>query len=75
MASMTENLNLQRGILKRLDDLPAVDLLDSVKVENIENGSGEGNNWPLVKTSDGRSLRCRLLVSLLPFPYSSTITP
>ncbi|QRV74186.1 ubiquinone biosynthesis monooxygenase COQ6 [Ceratobasidium sp. AG-Ba] len=62
MATMTENLNLQRGILKRLDELPAVELLDSVKVENIEHGPDEGSNWPIVKTSNGRSLRCRLLI-------------
>ncbi|KAF8605980.1 ubiquinone biosynthesis hydrox [Ceratobasidium sp. AG-I] len=62
MASMTENLNLQRGLLKRLDQLSAVDLLDKIKVESIEHSSGVGNAWPVVKTSDGRSLRCRLLV-------------
>ncbi|KAG9128245.1 putative ubiquinone biosynthesis monooxygenase [Ceratobasidium sp. 392] len=61
MASMTENLNLQRGILKRLGELSSVELLDTVKVDSIEHGPGEGNNWPILKTSNGRSLRCRLL--------------
>ena len=64
MASMTENLNLQRGLLKRLDQLSAVDLLDKIKVESIEHSASAGNAWPVVKTSDGRSLRCRLLVHL-----------
>ncbi|KAG8735491.1 putative ubiquinone biosynthesis monooxygenase, partial [Ceratobasidium sp. 428] len=62
MASMTENLNLQRGILKRLDELSSVELLDSIKVDTIEHGAGEEHSWPLVRTSNGRAFRCRLLV-------------
>lgn len=71
MASMTENLNLQRGLLRRLDQLSAVDLLDKVKVEAIEHNSDGGNAWPVVETSDGRSLRCRLLVCLTPRQFAS----
>ncbi|KAG8748355.1 putative ubiquinone biosynthesis monooxygenase [Ceratobasidium sp. 414] len=62
MASMTENLNLQRGILKRLDELSSIELLDSAKVEDIDHGPDGGSTWPVVKTSNGRSLRCRLLI-------------
>ncbi|KAG8718327.1 putative ubiquinone biosynthesis monooxygenase [Ceratobasidium sp. 394] len=62
MASMTENLNLQRGILRRLDELSSVELLDTAKVEDIGHGPDDGGIWPIVKTSNGRSLRCRLLI-------------
>ncbi|CAE6478863.1 unnamed protein product [Rhizoctonia solani] len=62
MAMMTENLNLQRGLLKRLESVPNVKLLDTTKVEDIQNGSGDSNTWPVVNTSTGRSLRSRLLI-------------
>ncbi|CAE7171597.1 unnamed protein product, partial [Rhizoctonia solani] len=62
MAMMTENLNLQRGLLKRLETVPSVKLLDGTKVEDIQNGSGNSNTWPVVNTSTGKSLRSRLLV-------------
>ncbi|KAG8691609.1 putative ubiquinone biosynthesis monooxygenase [Ceratobasidium sp. 423] len=62
MAMMTENLNLQQGLLRRLESVSNVKLLDSTKVEDIQNGSGESNTWPVVNTSTGRSLRSRLLI-------------
>ncbi|CUA78090.1 ubiquinone biosynthesis monooxygenase Coq6 [Rhizoctonia solani] len=62
MAIMTENLNLQRGLLKRLDSVPNVKLLDTTKVEDIQNDAGENNSWPIVHTSTGQSLRSRLLI-------------
>ncbi|CAE6426320.1 unnamed protein product [Rhizoctonia solani] len=62
MATMTENLNLQRGLLKRLESVPSVKLLDITKVEEIQNGSGDHNSWPVVNTSTGKSLRSRLLI-------------
>ena len=39
---MTENLNLQRGLLKRLLQIPEVQLLDKVRVTAIEK-EGEAN--------------------------------
>ncbi|CAE6440572.1 unnamed protein product [Rhizoctonia solani] len=62
MATMTENLNLQQGLLKRLESVPNVKLLDTTKVEDIQNGPGENNTWPVVNTSSGQSLRSRLLI-------------
>ena len=60
---MTENLNLQRGLLKHLSQIPEVQLLDNVRVTTIEK-EGEANGWPLVRLSNGQTFRTRLLVSL-----------
>ncbi|CAE6402615.1 unnamed protein product [Rhizoctonia solani] len=62
MATMTENLNLQQGLLKRLDSVPNVKLLDTTKVEDIQSRSGDYNSWPVVNTSTGKSLRSRLVI-------------
>ena len=62
MSRMTENLNLQRGLLKHLSRTPEVQLLDNVRVTAIEKES-EANGWPLVRLSSGQTLRTRLLVS------------
>ncbi|KAI0709704.1 ubiquinone biosynthesis hydrox [Cerioporus squamosus] len=62
MARLTENLNLQRALLRHLDSTSAVDLLDKVKVQSIQREEREGGGWPLVHLSDGRVLRARLLV-------------
>lgn len=63
MSRLTENLNLQRGLLTRLSALPHVHLLDNVKVANIVRESREGGGgWPIVHLSDGRTLRTRLLI-------------
>ena len=69
---MTENLNLQRGLLKNLSQIPEVQLLDNVRVTAIEKEGG-ANGWPLVRLSNGQTFRARLLVSLgisysLPWP-------
>ena len=64
MARLTENLNLQRALLRHLASLPEVQLLDKVKVQSIQQEEREGGGgWPLVHLSDGRILRTRLLVS------------
>ena len=65
MATLTENLNLQRGLLQHLDAASSVRLLDNVKVQSIRREEREGGGWPLVHLSDGRVLRTRLLVSVL----------
>lgn len=61
---MTENLNLQRGLLKRLDELSTVKLLDNVKVDSIKPEDAGHGSWPIVRLSNGLDLRTRLLVSL-----------
>ncbi|KAJ7623287.1 ubiquinone biosynthesis hydrox [Roridomyces roridus] len=60
MARMTENLNLQRGLLRHLANVPQVQILDSSRVQSIDHP--EGSNWPLVHLDSGRVLRSRLLV-------------
>jgi len=64
MARLTENLNLQRGLLRHLSTVPEVQLFDKVKVSSIQREEREGGGgWPMVHLSDGRTLRARLLVS------------
>ena len=62
MARLTENLNLQRALLRHLDSSQTVELSDNVKVQSIVREEREGGGWPLVHLSDGRVLRARLLV-------------
>ncbi|KAI0825447.1 ubiquinone biosynthesis hydrox [Irpex lacteus] len=62
IARLTENLNLQRGLLRHLSQYPEVELADTVKVQSIVRDEQEGSGWPLVHLSDGRVLRTRLLV-------------
>lgn len=74
MATLTENLNLQRALLQHLHSTSTVELMDKVKVQSIVQDEQEGGGWPLVHLSDGRILRARLLVSSImrcpePFRY------
>jgi ubiquinone biosynthesis monooxygenase Coq6 len=72
MATLTENLNLQRACLKRIEQLQQLDrnveLIDQMKVEQITtHGDGDGDGWPLIhlKNRDGtikRILKARLLI-------------
>ncbi|KIJ20663.1 hypothetical protein PAXINDRAFT_174166 [Paxillus involutus ATCC 200175] len=63
MARLTENLNLQRALLRHLEDIDGLQLLQKVKVESIQReDKAEGNAWPLVHLSDGTTIRARLLV-------------
>lgn len=64
MARMTENINLQRALLKRLDECPEVRIMDKTKVDSIEQENAAGG-WPVVRVSDGSALRARLLVRVL----------
>ena len=64
MARLTENLNLQRALLRHLDETKSVKLLDNVKVDKIETND-EAGGWPVVRTSNGVSLRTRLLVRFI----------
>ncbi|KAJ7760477.1 ubiquinone biosynthesis hydrox [Mycena metata] len=61
MARMTENLNLQRGLLRHLRSIPQVHILDKTKVQTIDHAEAFGG-WPLVHLDNGRVLRSRLLV-------------
>ncbi|KAL0953694.1 hypothetical protein HGRIS_004888 [Hohenbuehelia grisea] len=61
MARLTENLNLQRGLLRHLRTTPQIQLMDKTKVKNIIRDESSGN-WPIVQLNNNRSLRARLLV-------------
>ncbi|KAJ3572364.1 hypothetical protein NP233_g3136 [Leucocoprinus birnbaumii] len=62
MARLTENLNLQRGLLQLLDKAPGVDLVHRTKVTSINRESENPGAWPIVNLDNGRRLRARLLV-------------
>lgn len=62
MARLTENLNLQRALLRHIGGNPTIQLLDKTKVHSISRDEHESGGWPLVHLSDGRVLRARLLV-------------
>jgi len=62
MAKITENLNLQRGLLRHLKEFPPVHLLDKAKVQSILRDTEEGGGWPMVHLDNGQILRARLLV-------------
>lgn len=64
MARLTENLNLQRSLLRHLDSLPEVQVLQKTKVTAIENDASERGGWPLVHLDNDTTLRARLLVRL-----------
>jgi hypothetical protein len=65
MATMTENLNLQRALLRSLDSRPGLSIMDNMKVVEISSGDQAGDDWPTLLLSDGRRIRARLLVSAL----------
>ncbi|KAF5362510.1 hypothetical protein D9756_002499 [Leucocoprinus leucothites] len=62
MARLTENLNLQRGLLHFLEKAPGVDLIHQTKVTSINRESDGPGAWPVVDLDNGRRLRARLLV-------------
>ncbi|KZT59431.1 ubiquinone biosynthesis hydrox [Calocera cornea HHB12733] len=70
MATMVENLNLQRALLRLLSTKPAVHLLDNVKVSSISRASSDADaeaqaqadDYPRITLSDGRALCARLLI-------------
>jgi ubiquinone biosynthesis monooxygenase Coq6 len=63
MARLIEIFNLQRALLRRLEKLPEVTIVDKTKVASIDREDHEGNPWPIVSLADGRQLRARLLAS------------
>ena len=64
MVRITENLNLQRGLLRLLDNVPAVDLIHKARVTSIDRESQKYGIWPIVNLNNGRRLRARLLVNI-----------
>lgn len=64
MARLTENLNLQRGLLQHLQNLPEIELIQKTRVKSIERDADDRGNWPLVALDNDRVLRARLLVSV-----------
>jgi ubiquinone biosynthesis monooxygenase Coq6 len=66
VAYMNENLNLTSGLLKRIEEVGGVEVLDGQRVEGIELGeeseSVDLRSWPVVHLSGGRKLAARLLV-------------
>ncbi len=62
MSRLTENLNLQRALLRHLNRDGAVELLDKTKVSSIVRDGEEKDGWPLVNLDNARTLRARLLV-------------
>ncbi|KAL0569788.1 putative ubiquinone biosynthesis monooxygenase [Marasmius crinis-equi] len=60
MARLTENLNLQRGLLRYIRNATSIDILDKTKVQSITT-EGPGS-WPLVHLENDQTLKTRLLV-------------
>ncbi|KAG9236013.1 putative ubiquinone biosynthesis monooxygenase coq6 [Amylocarpus encephaloides] len=66
VAYMNENLNLTQGLLRRVEELGGVEVIEGETVENIRLGSdttnGDFSSWPVLRTNSGRELAARLLV-------------
>lgn len=62
MSRIVENLNLQRGLLRHLNTIPGVQLIDKTKVQTITPDNGPTGSWPVLHLDNGRSIRARLLI-------------
>ncbi|KAF8967656.1 COQ6 monooxygenase [Flammula alnicola] len=62
MSRLTENFNLQRGLLRHLDGIPEVQLLQQTKVTSIVQDSEDRGGWPLIHLDNRKVIRARLLV-------------
>jgi ubiquinone biosynthesis monooxygenase Coq6 len=66
IAYMNENLNLISALLKRLEELGGVDVLDKQQVEDIvlgeETEEADFRGWPIVQLNGGKKVAARLLV-------------
>jgi ubiquinone biosynthesis monooxygenase Coq6 len=66
LAYMNENLNLTSALLRRVEELGAVEVLDGELVQDIMLGEEteeiDLRSWPVVSLSGGRKLAARLLV-------------
>lgn len=61
IAYMTENFNLQNGLLKQLANKPNLTIIDKTKVEGVER-SPETFQKPVVRLSNGSSISTDLLI-------------
>jgi ubiquinone biosynthesis monooxygenase Coq6 len=66
IAYMNENLNLTSALLKQIEELGAVEVLDGERVEDIvlgeETKEVDLRSWPVVGLKGGRRVAARLLV-------------
>jgi ubiquinone biosynthesis monooxygenase Coq6 len=66
IAYMNENLNLTSALLRRIDEVGGVEVLDGRKVTGIELGEESEEldlrSWPVVDVEGGKKLAARLLV-------------
>ena len=66
IAYMNENLNLTSALLRRVEELGSVDILDGERVSSIDLGTETEDvdlrRWPVVTTDSGRTLAARLLI-------------
>jgi ubiquinone biosynthesis monooxygenase Coq6 len=66
IAYMTENANLTSGLLQRAHELGGIEMMDNVKVANIQLGEDTGEHdmrsWPVISLSSGATIAARLLV-------------
>ena len=70
MATLIENFNLQRALLRHLDEIPTIRILQRTRVLSIiEPDEGRHGPWPLVHLDNDMVLRARLLVC----SYQSTM--
>lgn len=63
MATLIENFNIQRALLRSLDCIPEVRIFQETKVTAIESDEEQRGAWPLVCLDNQKVLRTRLLVS------------
>ncbi|KIY45032.1 ubiquinone biosynthesis hydrox [Fistulina hepatica ATCC 64428] len=62
MSRIVENLNIQRGLLRRLQSFPEIELLDKTRVGSISPDSSPVGSWPVLHLDNGRKIRARLLI-------------
>jgi len=66
IAYMTENDNLKSGLLQRAHELGKIDMMDNVRVSDIqlgEDGAGHDmRSWPIISLSSGTTIAARLLI-------------
>ncbi|KAL9065672.1 MAG: hypothetical protein Q9157_007398, partial [Trypethelium eluteriae] len=66
IAYMTENTNLTTALLKRLEEVGGISIMDNTRVSNIELGQDTDTldlrSWPILTLSNGRSIAVRLLI-------------
>lgn len=66
MAKFVENINLQKALLSNVREQNNVEIIDKTRVQEIIQGDLKSQGgWPIVKLANGRSIRARLLVSIL----------